>query len=232
MPNTIGDRSEEKGFYFLTSSRLRWEPAACGPGEVRRLYVDPTDRIEARLVRFPAGAVTAGAPELLGPEVYVVSGEFEADGERLKEGDFHRTVGAAVDGRTEAGCILFTLRECAPSAGTGEAPDVGSMCGADTIRVVERRWTDTGPGMRYKRLMRDPAHHIEITLVQLDPGAAYPGHRYVGAEEIFILRGDCLCEGRKLGYGDYHRSVEGAVHRPAATDGGCEFILVRHGMPD
>ena len=56
MPNTIGDRSEEKGFYFLTSSRLRWEPAACGPGEVRRLYVDPTDRIEARLVRLPAGA--------------------------------------------------------------------------------------------------------------------------------------------------------------------------------
>ena len=55
---------------------------------------------------------------------------------------------------------------------------------------------------------------------------------YPVAEEIFILRGDCLCEGRKLGYGDYHRSVEGAVHRPAATDGGCEFILVRHGMPD
>jgi quercetin dioxygenase-like cupin family protein len=232
MSNTVGDRIEEKGFYFLTSSRLRWEPAASGPGELRRLYVDPGDRIEARLVRFPAGAVTGGAPEVLGQEVYVVSGEFEVNGERLREGDFHRTVGAAVDGRTETGCILFTLRESAPWAGTGDAPDVGSVCGADTIRMLERRWTDTGPGMRYKRLMRDPAHHIEITLVQLDPGAAYPGHRYVGAEEIFILRGDCLCEGRKLGYGDYHRSVEGAVHRPAATEGGCEFILVRHGMPD
>lgn len=232
MPRLIEERIEEQGFYFLTSSRLVWEPAGSGPGEIRRLYVDPEDRIEAKLVRFPAGAVTAGAPEVLGPEVYVISGEFEAAGERLREGDFHRTVGAAVDGRTEAGCILFTLRETSPSAGTGEAPDVGSMAGSDTVRVTERRWTDTGPGMRYRRLMRDPTHHIEITLVQLDPGAAYPGHRYVGSEELFVLRGDCRCEGRKLGYGDYHRSIPGAVHRPAATEDGCEFILVRHGMPD
>lgn len=230
MSSRIENRAEE-GFYFLTSSRLRWEAAVSGPGEVRRLYVDPNDRIEARLVRFPAGSVTGGAPELLGPEVYVVSGEFEADGERLREGDFHRSVGAAVSGCTETGCILFTLRETAPWAGA-EAPDAGSMTMASTERVVDRRWTDTGPGMRYKRLAHDPAHHIEITLVQLDPGAAYPGHRYVGAEELLVLRGDCLCEGRPLGYGDYHRSVPGAVHHPAATENGCEFILVRHGMPD
>lgn len=232
MSHAIGDPVDDKGFLFLSSSRIHWEPAVCGPGEVRRLYVDPLDWIEARLVRFPAGAVTAGAPELLGPEVYVVSGEFEGDGERLVEGDFHRSVGAAVDGRTATGCVLFTLRECAPSAGTGEAPDVGSIASADTDRMTERRWTDTNAGMRYKRLLRDPAHHIEITLVQLDPGAAYPGHRFVGAEEIFILRGDCVCEGRPLESGDYHRSVHGAAHRPAATRGGCEFILVRHGMPD
>jgi quercetin dioxygenase-like cupin family protein len=232
MSTILGDRIEEQDFYFLTSSRLPWEAAASGPGDVRRLYVDPLDRIEARLVRFPAGSVTGGAPELLGPEVYVVAGEFEADGERLKAGDFHRSVGASVSGQTRDGCILFTLRESSISAGTGEAPDVGTLASAATIRVTDRRWTDTGTGLRYKRLANDPVHHIEITLVQMDPGASYPAHRYVGAEELFVVRGDCTCEGHPLGDGDYHHSVAGAVHRPTASENGCEFILVRHGMPD
>lgn len=232
MSSTLEERIEEPGFTFLASSRLSWEPAASGPGDMRRLYVDPLDRIEARLVRFPAGSVTGGAPELLGPEIYVVAGEFEADGERLREGDFHITVGASVSGQTRDGCILFTLRELSISAGTGEAPDVGTMANAATIRVTDRRWTDAGTGLRYKRLAHDPVHHIEITLVQMDPGASYPAHRYVGAEELFVVRGDCFCEGHRLGEGDYHRAVAGAVHRPVASENGCEFILVRHGMPD
>jgi hypothetical protein len=232
MPPIVEDPVIDPDFSFLTSDRLPWVPAASGPGEVRRLYVDPSDSIEARLVRFPAGSVTGGAPELLGPEVYVVSGEFEADGEPLKEGDFHRAVGAAVSGGTRTGCTLFTLRESCCSAGTGEAPDVGTQAGAATIRVTDRRWTDTGPGMRYKRLAHDPVRHIEITLVQLDPGASYPAHKYVGVEELFVVRGDCLCEGCKLGQGDYHRSIAGAAHRPAASRNGCEFILIRHAMPD
>jgi quercetin dioxygenase-like cupin family protein len=232
MSTILEDRIERQDFYFLTSSRLPWEPAASGPGDTRRLYVDPLDRIEARLVRFPAGSVTGGAPELLGQEIYVVAGEFEADGERLKEGDFHLSVGASVSGQTRDGCILFTLRESSISAGTGEAPDVGTMAHAATIRVTDRRWTDTGLGLRYKRLVHDPVHHIEITLVQMDPGASYPAHRYVGAEELFVVRGDCICEGHRLGDGDYHRAVAGAVHHPTASENGCEFILIRHGMPD
>lgn len=232
MSAVLEDRIEEPDFYFLASSRLSWEPAASGPGDTRRLYVDPLDRIEARLVRFPAGSVTGGAPELLGPEIYVVAGEFEADGEQLKEGDFHMAVGASVSGQTRDGCILFTLRESSISAGTGEAPDVGTMASAATIRVTDRRWTDTGLGLRYKRLAQDHVHHFEITLVQMDPGASYPAHRYDGAEELFVVRGDCVCEDQRLGDGDYHRAVAGAVHRAVASENGCEFILIRHGMPD
>lgn len=232
MPEILEDPIETAEFYFLTSDHLRWEPAASGPGDVQRLWVDPSDSIEARLVRYPADSVTGGAPELLGPEVYVVSGEFKADGEHLKQGDFHMAVGASVSGETKPGCILFTLRDISASAGTGEAPDGGTRAGAATIRVADRRWTHTGFGVRYKRLVHDLVHHIEITLVQMDPGASYPAHRYVGAEELFVVRGDCLCEGHRLGQGDYHHAVAGAVHRPAASENGCEFILVRHGMPD
>ena len=232
MSLTIEDQLEERAFYFLTSERVPWESAASGPGDVRLLYVDPLDRIEARLVRFAAGSVTGGAPELLGQEVYVVAGEFEADGERLKAGDFHRTVAASVSGQTRDGCVLFTLRESSVSAGTGEAPDVGTMASAATIRVTDGRWTDAGSGWRYRRLAHDPVHHIEITLVQMDPGAGYPAHRYIGAEELFVVRGDCICEGHRLSEGDYHRAVAGAVHRPVASENGCEFILVRHGVPD
>lgn len=232
MSVIIEDRIEERGFYYLPSSRLPWKPAASGPGEVRRLYVDPSDSIEARLVRFPAGSVTGGAPELLGPQVYVVSGKFEADGVRLGEGDFHRAVGASVCGETETGCTLFTLRESSASAGTGEAPDAGTMADAATIRVTDVRWTHAGVGMRYKRLAYDPMHHIEVSLVQMDPRASYPAHTYVGAEEMFVLRGDCLCEGHRLGAGDYLRALAGAAPRPMASESGCQYILVRHGMPD
>jgi quercetin dioxygenase-like cupin family protein len=232
MPETVEPRVEESSFYFLTADHLRWVPAASGPGDVHRLYADPTDTIEARLVRFPAGSVTGGAPELLGPEVYVVSGDFEADGERLTQGDFHVAVGASVCGGTRRGCVLFTLRETSPSAGTGEAPDGGATNRAATIRAAELRWTHTGFGVRYKRLAHDRVHRVEITLVQMDPGACYPAHQYVGAEEMFVTRGDCLCEGHRLARGDYHHSAAGAFHRPAASENGCEFILVRHGMPD
>lgn len=226
------DRIEEREFYYLPSSRLQWQPAASGPGEVRRLYVDPLDSIEARLVRFPAGSVTGGAPELLGPEVYVVSGEFEADGVPLNEGDFHRAVGASVCGRTETGCILFTLRECCASAGTGDAPDVGTMANAATIRVTEGRWTHTGVGTHYKRLAHDPVRHVDVSLVQMDRGAIYPAHSFAGSEELLVVRGECLCEGQRLGPGDYFHSIAGAIHRPTASESGCQYILVRHGTPD
>ena len=232
MPEVLENPTAEGSFYFLTADHIRWEAAPSGPGDVFRLYVDPADSIEARLVRYAAGSVTGGAPELLGPEVYVLSGEFEADGEHLAQGDFHAAVGASVCGETKKGCVLFTLRETSPSAGTGEAPDGGATTRASTVRVAERRWTHTGFGVRYKRLAHDPVHHVEITLVQMDPGASYPAHRYVGAEELFVVRGDCLCEGHRLARGDYHHSVAGAFHRPAASENGCEFILVRHGVPD
>lgn len=213
---------------------MEWERTASGRAEVRHLFVNAADHVETRLVRFPAGSATGGAPELLGRDVLVVSGDFEADGERLEEGDFHRAVGASVSGRTKSGCVLLTVRENGSSAGTGEAPDVGSLEDAKTIRVDEGEWVELGPGARIKSLDEDPEHRVEIGIVRLEPGADYRSEREDGAEELVVIRGDCTCQGRRLGPGDFAR-LDGVVSGPdgasvsdhsARTEGGCDLARI------
>ncbi|HTK69291.1 MAG TPA: hypothetical protein VL857_05765, partial [Candidatus Eisenbacteria bacterium] len=75
---------------FVVTDEIEWKRAASGPGEVGHLYQDPDDHMDSRLVRFPAGGGTGGEPGLLGRHVFVVDGEFEADGELLRAGDCHR----------------------------------------------------------------------------------------------------------------------------------------------
>lgn len=227
MAEPARKQPEELGVYFFSTHQAKWERPASGPGEVVRLFTDPDDNMETRLVRFPARSTTGGAPGLLGREVYVVSGEFDADGEHLEEGDFHRGVGASVSGGTESGCVLFTLREGKPSAGTGDAPDAGTHATALTILAPDGDWDDVGDGMRWKRLTADLENRFEILLVEMEGDAEFPAHRHEAPEEVLVLRGECDFHGRRLGPGDYIRSEAGTEHQPIATDVGCAMILVR-----
>lgn len=217
-------------YLFLSAEEMPWEPAAAPPGELKRLFTDPEDRMETRLVRYAAGDETAGEPDLLGREVIVIEGDFEANGVRLERGDFHRAVGASVTGRTELGCILFTVREVSRDAGTGEAPDAGTLDEPVVIRGGEGPWTDLGHGTRVKRLARDVMHCCELSIVRMDAGAVFPPHRHAGAEELLVLEGDCLCQGRRLGPGDYTRSAAGTDHEENRSEQGAEIFMVRHGL--
>jgi len=209
---------------------MDWEKAASGRAEVQHLYIGPVDHVETRLVRFPPESGTEGAPELLGREVLVVEGEFEADGEELREGDFHRSVGASVTGQTSSGCTLFTVRENGAAAGTGEAPDVGSLDTAMSIHANEGEWTDLGEGASVKPLVSDEEHHFRMEIVHLEPGASLPMEPGDAEEEVFVLRGTCRFQDQHLRAGD-HARVEGAagtVH----TVGGCELVRIARVGPE
>ena len=230
MAATKTDSTAGQGYVFLSAEEISWEPAAAPPGELKRLFTDPEDRMETRLVRYSGGEGNAGEPDLLGREVIVLEGDFEADGVRLDKGDFHRAVGASVTGRTESGCVLFTMREIARDAGTGEAPDAGTRAQSRTLRASEGHWSDLGRGTRMKRLAVDSVHRLDISIVRMDAGSAFPPHRHPGAEELLVLEGDCLCQGRRLGPGDYHRSAAGTDHQENRSEGGAEIVMVRHGV--
>jgi len=184
---------------------MDWETVPSGRAEVQHLYVSPTDHVETRLVRFAPEAGTQGAPELLGREVLVVEGDFDADGEELREGDFHRSVGASVTGQTSSGCTLFTIRQDGASAGTGEAPDVGSLDTAWTIHANEGDWEDLTQGVRVKPLVRDDEHHFRLEVVHMEPGAALQMDPEDSTEEIFVLRGTCRCQDQHMRAGDHAR---------------------------
>ena len=228
MAATRADAAAGQDYLYLSVEEIPWEPAATPTGELKRIFEDPDDRIESRLVRYAKGGETSGEPSLLGREVIVVEGDFEADGERLGKCDFHRSVGASVTGRTEKGCVLFTVREIARDAGTGEAPDVGSLAEAVYVRWAEGSWSELGNGTRLKRLAHDATHRFEVSFVHMDVGASFPPHRHSGAEELYVLEGDCLCQGRRLGPGDYHRSAAGTEHQENRSEGGAAIIMVRH----
>jgi len=216
---------------------MEWEKSAAGGhAEVQHLYVSPDDHVETRLVRFAPETGTEGAPELLGREVLVVEGEFEADGEELREGDFHRSVGASVTGQTGSGCTLFTVREDGAAAGTGEAPDVGSLDTAWTIHANEGEWFDVGAGARIKPLVHDEEHHFRMEVVRLEPDATLTMDPEDTTEEIFVLRGTCRCQDQHLRAGDHARVEHGEGNGEAAglaegqellhTVGGCELVRI------
>jgi hypothetical protein len=45
-----------------------------------------------------------------------------------------------------------------------------------------------------------------------------------------VLEGNCLCQGRQLGPGDYHRSAAGTEHQENRSEEGAEIVMVRHGV--
>ena len=230
MAATRTDVSAGQDHLYFSAKEMAWEPAAAPPGDLKRLFTDPGDQMETRLVRYRAGDETGGEPDLLGREVIVLDGDFEANGVRLRRDDFHRASGATVTGRTESGCVLFTIREVARDAGTGEAPDVGTLDEAVTIRASDESWADLGNGTRVKLLTKDSVHRCEVSIVRMDAGATFPSHRHPGAEELLVLEGGCTCQGRHLGPGDYTRSAAGTQHEENRSEQGAEIIMVRHGV--
>jgi len=66
----------------------------------------------------------------------------------------------------------------------------------------------------------------EMQIVRFEPGARFPLHTHERAEFIFILEGELVQAGRRLGPGWASVAAAGSVDQDVHSDTGCTFVLV------
>ncbi|MBL9126784.1 MAG: cupin domain-containing protein [Verrucomicrobiales bacterium] len=121
-------------------------------------------------------------------------------------------------------------RDGAPSTGPRPDPAPGEA-GSDVsgFRFTARSspWVNAPlPGVRYKLLSAGPHQQHAILEVELAAGAVYPEHEHVGVEDMYVLTGDLLTEGRTLGPGDSFHADPGTHHTGLRSVGGCTALLI------
>ena len=82
------------------------------------------------------------------------------------------------------------------------------------------------PGCWSKLLFVKEQLHVATSLVRMDAGTHFPAHRHQGPEEVFLLDGDLVVEGKKMKPGDYCRAETGTIHSESYTESGCLFLLI------
>ena len=67
---------------------------------------------------------------------------------------------------------------------------------------------------------------LELQIVRVEPGAGFPRHAHDSPEFIYILEGELVQNGRRLGRGWASVSGAGTVDEDVHSDTGCTFLLV------
>jgi anti-sigma factor ChrR (cupin superfamily) len=65
-----------------------------------------------------------------------------------------------------------------------------------------------------------------MQLVRFPPGTAFPAHKHEGPEFVYVLEGELIQNGRRLGRGWASVSAAGTVDDDVRTERGCTFLLV------
>jgi anti-sigma factor ChrR (cupin superfamily) len=94
------------------------------------------------------------------------------------------------------------------------------------VKASEGRWRELAPGITAKVLFLDPISRRATALVRMAPGTTYAPHRHTEAEELYVLEGGCLCGGRTLFDGDYHRAEAGTEHHDTSSADGCLLLVI------
>ena len=95
-----------------------------------------------------------------------------------------------------------------------------------SVLASDGGWQELENGILFKPLHLDKKTGIATSLVRMPPGAALPVHQHLGVEQFFIIEGDCIVDGQRLGAGDYHRAEAGTIHETTYTVGGTLFLLI------
>ncbi len=94
------------------------------------------------------------------------------------------------------------------------------------IRADEGEWTEMGPGVSVKTVYVDATRDTITTIVRLAPGGRLPRHRHPGAEESFVLEGDCRVNGDVFLPGDYRCAPAGTEDSEVTTQHGTMFLMI------
>jgi anti-sigma factor ChrR (cupin superfamily) len=66
----------------------------------------------------------------------------------------------------------------------------------------------------------------EMQIVRLEPGARFPVHTHESPESLFILEGELVRDGQRLGPGWASVAGAGTVDEDVHSEVGCVFVLV------
>lgn len=95
-----------------------------------------------------------------------------------------------------------------------------------SLRAEEGEWQEIGPGMTTKTLFVDSSRGLITSLVRMSAGSSLPPHKHRGEEQFYVLEGDCIVHGTRLGPGDFHRAAPGSIHQSTFTVSGTTFLLI------
>jgi len=82
------------------------------------------------------------------------------------------------------------------------------------------------PGITVKVLSVDDKTGVATLLIKAAPGTTYPAHHHSGSEGCFVIEGEVLVAGRRIGPGDFHLADAGTDHDPLYTETGATVLLV------
>jgi anti-sigma factor ChrR (cupin superfamily) len=94
------------------------------------------------------------------------------------------------------------------------------------IPAAEGEWQTPAHGVRVKILNLDAGRKRLTALVLMEPGSRYEDHRHTQPEEIYVLEGSCVCGGRLLCPGDYHRAERGSIHLDTRSETGSLMLVI------
>ncbi len=91
----------------------------------------------------------------------------------------------------------------------------------------EGGWQTTPmPGLRIRLLSTSNDLGHRTILVDLAPGASFPAHDHGGSEDLMVLSGDLVTEGRTLRAGDFLHAGPGTHHSALVSPNGCVALIV------
>jgi len=106
-------------------------------------------------------------------------------------------------------------------------PPGPDLSGFRFLRPAEGEWSPgPHPGTRMQVLATDWRRNYLMVYLELEPGATFPEHDHSASEELFLVRGDLLTEGRILRAGDFIHGDPGSHHQELISPSGCQAILL------
>ena len=83
-------------------------------------------------------------------------------------------------------------------------------------------------GVQVRVLFTDQDEQRIAMLVRMAAGTVYPQHRHTGHEDCYVIEGDLLVEGVRMGPGDYVRAGAASTHHAISTQNGCLLLIGCH----
>ncbi len=114
--------------------------------------------------------------------------------------------------------VLSAARELPERAATTLRP------GVLLVRTTASEWTNAFPGVQRKDIHHDAARRSRSTLFRMEPGSKYPDHSHTFLEELFVLEGSAVVNGKLLRAGDYCRSEPGTSDQGIFSAEGAVFL--------